>query len=328
MTVLEVQSFGSTASAGYRAITTTLLRHIGNAGVDFFVQYDPNGPMILYHRADHPIETRDQAALLGTGIRQIFVRANAFPILSEHLLKSVELFVDDEAVPPAERFATLQVAMALEMEQAIRSPTCESEVALAEKIGGMLVSLLQDNRVLPIDLFRLARHDACTFTHVTNVGGYSVLLAKRMGISDATVLERIAVGALLHDFGKRLIPTAILQKPSRLEPHERKIIETHPTRGYEALWQRSDLGQDQLMMVYQHHERIDGKGYPVGVIEDEIHPLAKMLSVIDVFDAMTGTRPYRRSASPRSALDWIQENSGTQFDLEAVQCWSAAMSDA
>lgn len=75
------------------------------------------------------------------------------------------------------------------------------------------------------------------------------------------------------------------------------------------------------MMAYQHHERPDGKGYPVRVLRDEIHPWARMLAVVDVFDAMSGRRPYRQPASPEDALLRLAESAGDQFDPEAVLCW-------
>jgi HD-GYP domain-containing protein (c-di-GMP phosphodiesterase class II) len=82
---------------------------------------------------------------------------------------------------------------------------------------------------------------------------------------------------------------------------------------------------EQLMMVYQHHERFDGKGYPVGVQGEEIHPWARMLAVVDVFDAMTGTRPYRRPATAQEAMEYIGRSAGTHFDPEMVKCWKSTM---
>ena len=79
------------------------------------------------------------------------------------------------------------------------------------------------------------------------------------------------------------------------------------------------------MIVYQHHERIDGKGYPVGLSGEEIHPWAKLCAVVDVFDALTGKRPYRRSISLAQALQYLEQMSCTQFDQEIVQCWIRAM---
>ncbi|HEX5422546.1 MAG TPA: HD domain-containing phosphohydrolase, partial [Candidatus Acidoferrales bacterium] len=124
------------------------------------------------------------------------------------------------------------------------------------------------------------------------------------------------------------IPAKILTKPGRLDPEEREIIETHPLRGYEELCQRAELEFGQLMMVYQHHERVDGTGYPVRVLKDEIHPWAKLLAVVDVFDAMTARRPYRRPATPESVLDYQRQHADTHFDREVVECWISAMSKA
>src|SRR6185369_5881799 len=148
---------------------------------------------------------------------------------------------------------------------------------------------LVNNDVLPQDLFRLARHDFLTFTHITNVASYGVIFAERLKLCGEGEFEQLAKAAILHDIGKRFIPASILQKPGRLVSDERAIIETHPQRGYEELCGRDDMSNDQLMMVYQHHERFDGTGYPVGFAGDEIHLWARMLAIVDVFDAMTGT---------------------------------------
>jgi HD-GYP domain-containing protein (c-di-GMP phosphodiesterase class II) len=83
--------------------------------------------------------------------------------------------------------------------------------------------------VLPRDLFRLARHDFNTFTHVTNVASYGILLSEKLGMGGAGELELIAKAAILHDIGKRFIPTSILTKPAKLDPEERAVIETHPS---------------------------------------------------------------------------------------------------
>ena len=268
----------------------------------------------------------DQATrLLESGVRQILVRTDEFHRFASHLLETVDSQSEREAVPPSERFAALQLAMAVEIEHAARLVDCGPYVAVADKLGRDLTALLVNNNVLPRDLFRLARHDFLTFTHITNVASYGVILAERLGLCDGNQFESLAKAAILHDIGKRFIPASILQKPAKLDPEERAIIETHPQRGYEELCGRDDMTHEQLMMVYQHHERFDGKGYPVGFQGEEIHPWARMLAVVDVFDAMTGTRPYRRPATAADAMDYICKSAGTHFDPEMVACWNSIM---
>ncbi len=327
MTTAPVTAARSCAS-GYMSVKVEMLRCLRSAAVDLFVQYKSNGPVMLYHRAGCPIEAQQFRVLADADVRRLFVRVDDFQTFGTHLLESLELFVEDEPVPNAERYAVLQLALAMEIERSSRAIDCGPYVVLAEKVGQELVSLLGANQVLPRDLFRLARHDFNTFTHVTNVAGYAVILAERLGMSEPCVLKQVAVGAMLHDIGKRFIPTSILTKPTCLEPDEREVIEMRPTRGYEDLCRRPGLTHEQLMVVYQHHERINGSGYPVGSCGDEIHPWARMLAVVDVFDAMTGIRPYRRSASSHDALDYLRQHAGTYFDREVVQCWDAAMTTA
>jgi HD-GYP domain-containing protein (c-di-GMP phosphodiesterase class II) len=310
---------------GFLPVHVDMLRRVRQAPVDIYVQQERRSPPALYCRAGLSLENQQLFGLADAGIRDVYVRSGEFQDFGAHLLESVDALAEQEAVPAAERFAAIQLAVAVEVEHTIRLIDCSKFVALSEKVGHDIASFVAGHNVLPRDLFRIARHDFNTFTHVTNVASYCVVLAERLGISDRGELEQIATAGMLHDIGKRFIPISILAKPGRLDPSERDVIETHPTRGYEELCERSDMTEGQLMMVYQHHERIDGNGYPVGVTGRDIHPWAKLIAVVDVFDAMTGKRPYRAPASAHDALKYIVRNAGTHFDPEMVRCWASAM---
>ena len=311
--------------AGYMSVQLEMLRRLHHSSVDLYIQYEANSQPALYYRAGCPLEADQVSRLHATGVRLILVRSNEIHLFASHLLEAVDARAECERIPPAERFAALQLAMAVEIEHAARLIDCGPYVAVADKLGRELTSMLVNNNVLPGDLFRLARHDFNTFTHITNVASYGVILAERLGLCADSEFEPLAKAAILHDIGKRHIPASILQKPAKLDPEERAIIETHPQRGYEELCARDDMSEEQLMMVYQHHERFDGKGYPVGFQGDEIHPWARMLAVVDVFDAMTGIRPYRRPATASDAMEYICKGAGTHFDPEMVACWNSIM---
>lgn len=323
--IASPESKSANPTSGYMPVQVDMLRRLSRSTVDLYIQYETGAEPVLYYRAGCPLETDQAARLLESGVRHVFVRSDEFHKFASHLLETVDSQAEREAVPAAERFAALQLAMAVEIEHAARLVDCGPYVELADKLGRELTSLLVNNNVLPRDLFRLARHDFLTFTHITNVASYGVILAERLGLCDGSQFEPLAKAAILHDIGKRFIPVSILQKPAKLDPQERAIIETHPQRGYEELCGREDMSDEQLMMVYQHHERFDGKGYPVGSQGDEIHPWARMLAVVDVFDAMTGVRPYRRPATAADAMDYICKSAGTHFDPEMVACWNSIM---
>jgi HD-GYP domain-containing protein (c-di-GMP phosphodiesterase class II) len=278
----------------------------------------------LYCSADVLLTEQDINRLLERGCRALYLSDAAHAELSEQLTASLGDRLADNSSAPEERLAYLQSAMALEIDTAFHTIDCDRFVSLSHQIAGQINALLAETDVVPKRLVQMLRHDFYTFTHITNVATYAAILADKLGIV-AEERQKITVGGLLHDIGKRFIPASILCKKGQLTPREWEQVRSHPQRGYEDLREREDLDPGQLMMVYSHHERIDGKGYPVGLVGDEIHPWARLLTVVDVFDALTGARPYRSSWKVTEALAYLERNAGTQFDGEIVQCWLSAM---
>ncbi len=155
-----------------------------------------------------------------------------------------------------------------------------------------------------------------TAGHSERVTAMSLDIARALALSEAdlVVLHR---GGLLHDIGKLRTPSEILDKPGRLTPAERTIIEQHPRDGVRILEPIADFAP-LLPIVLEHHERIDGKGYPDGKRGPDIHPLARILAVADVYDALVSDRPYRSGVAAAAAIDLIRTGAGTQFDPVVV----------
>ncbi|MGI9428451.1 MAG: HD-GYP domain-containing protein [Bythopirellula sp.] len=322
---MSQSALATTPTTEFIRVPNCILRTLDRTCVDIFLQHDVGELPVLYRDAGYPL-SEDRAKGLAENCHDtLFVRARDYADFSKDLVESLEGALDGDMLPVTERFELLQCAVSMEVEQSLRMVNSDNYVAQTKKIGRQIVGLVNENKVLPTDLFDIVRHDHHTFVHVTNVAGYVTLLAKELGMSNAKELEKIAIGGLLHDLGKRKIPAAILNKTSALTPHDWEIIRQHPQAGYEELCMRPNLERGQLMMVYQHHEHLNGKGYPVGITAEEIHPWAKMLAVVDVFDALTGERPYRSPASCEKALAILNEQAGTQFDEEIVACWTSAM---
>ncbi|MFO0788871.1 MAG: HD domain-containing phosphohydrolase [Pirellulales bacterium] len=317
-----------TRRAEYVPIQVHALRTTGANAVDLFVQYEAGSEPRLYCRAGNRPNEAQFTELANAGIENLYVRSGDFSVFSSALLESIDEVVQNPLIHSADKFAALQLAVAVTVEQTLRLLDCTKFRQLAGRVADKLVDLFGQQDPLPRELFRLARHDSAAFTHVTNVASYSIILAREIGISDVDDLRKIAVGALLHDVGKRFIPPAILNKVDRVTPEEREAIEAHPTRGYAELCSSNELDFGQLMMVYQHHERVDGTGYPVRVAQPEIHAWARLLSVVNAFDALTARRPNRHPASPDSVLAYQRQHAGTRFDGDFVECWISAMTKA
>ncbi len=158
--------------------------------------------------------------------------------------------------------------------------------------------------------------DKTTEGHSRRVSDFTVEIARELGRPPEEV-HRLHIGSLLHDVGKIGIPDNILNKPGKLTDEEYTIMKTHPTIGSNIMSQVRMLRAD-LPALSQHHERLDGRGYPLGLKRDEISLAGRIVAVADVFDALTSDRPYRAALSPKEALDYLQQGIGSQFDEQCV----------
>ena len=159
--------------------------------------------------------------------------------------------------------------------------------------------------------------DRYTFRHVERVVYFCTLLAEKQNFSEKDTRDLI-YAAYLHDVGKINVPEEILMKPDRLTPEEWEIMKSHPHNAAEIVRNLDSL-HEILPIILQHHERYDGSGYPNQIKGDEITFLARVLSVIDSFDAMTSVRPYQTRKSLTGAIDELRRCSGNQFDPRAVE---------
>lgn len=162
----------------------------------------------------------------------------------------------------------------------------------------------------------LENHDMYTKNHSENVAKLSKEIAIALGLT-AEEISQIYFAGLVHDIGKTIIPSEIINKEGRLTIEEFEIVKKHSNFGYEALSKTSEL-KEIADIVLQHHEKINGTGYPLGNCGDTIPLGSRILSVADAFDAMINERPYKETLSREKAVEELHNCSGTQFDKNIV----------
>ena len=154
--------------------------------------------------------------------------------------------------------------------------------------------------------------------HSTSVSRYSEALARAINLPEAEV-ERIKIGAMLHDVGKIGIPESVLKKPGKLDDDEWEIMKQHPTIGAEKVLAPNEALRDLIPIVKYHHERLDGKGYPEGLKGNEIPLAARIVSVADAYHALVSDRPYRKGMPIEKACAILKEGAGVQWDADLVR---------
>jgi putative nucleotidyltransferase with HDIG domain len=193
--------------------------------------------------------------------------------------------------------------------------------------NAQLVANLQESYDLTLAALSAALdlRDHETEGHSRRVVEYTARLAKQVGLDKETI-KIFRRGALIHDIGKIGVPDIVLNKPDFLSKEERKIIERHPQVGYYTLAGIPYL-QEEIKIVVGHHERWDGTGYPFGLHGEQIPQGARLFAIADTFDALTSDRPYRQGRSYEIARRIIEEESGRQFDPQAVAAFIAIPAD-
>lgn len=162
----------------------------------------------------------------------------------------------------------------------------------------------------------IEQRDPYTAGHAYRVGQIAAAIAREMGWTEAQCHDMEMIG-LVHDIGKIAIPTEILTKPGRLTQLEHLIVQTHSEKGYEIL-KHVDFPIPVAEIIYQHHERMDGSGYPRHLKGEEILPEARILAVADVLESMASHRPYRPALGLEVGLQEVEEHRGTLFDAQVV----------
>ncbi|RNF39679.1 HD-GYP domain-containing protein [Planococcus salinus] len=166
------------------------------------------------------------------------------------------------------------------------------------------------------------KKDRYTFKHSARVSQYALKTATKMKLRKGRI-ENLFLASILHDIGKINIPEKVLKKPGKLTDEEFTMVKKHPGDGADMI--RKTAYADLADIVEQHHERIDGRGYPLGLTGDEILLEAKIIGVCDTFDAMTEDRAYRKAYSANYAMNEIKSLAGIQYDPEVVKAFEEAM---
>lgn len=233
-----------------------------------------------------------------------------FDKLSEEI--EIETVIDDELRNSAAK-AVRDIYV-----QSATTGVSRNAVNSTNAIMRNIVDEIIKNRNIMVNMIDLKSYDNYTYYHSVNVGVLAVVMGVALGMNSAD-LYKLCMGAMLHDIGKVFISKAIIDKAEPLTQEEFEEIKKHPVMGYEYLLNANlDLPVSGLIGILQHHERNDGSGYPEGLLGKQINKLSRIITIADVFDAMTSDRPYRLGRMPSEVMEFLMGGAGTLFDADLI----------
>lgn len=190
------------------------------------------------------------------------------------------------------------------------------EKQVSELVNNIIDNLLQRNDIL-VSLSDIRSYDDYTYGHSVNVCVLALLTGNSLGLTNSSLFQ-LGAGALLHDLGKIMIPKKILNKPTRLTDEEFDIIKRHTIDGYKLIKSKNSFNHLAASVIYEHHERLNGTGYPRGLKGNDIHLYGKIVGLVDVYDALTADRVYRNAYLPHQAYEMLAGAGDNFFDYEII----------
>ena len=230
-----------------------------------------------------------------------------------------------EALPELEKAAltgTLEVMNALPAALETGTPVSYTDF---KKSCIPLVKLVYDGNVKTV-MDSVKEHDNYTFAHSFKVGTMLAMFGSAIGLSEKDQLL-LATGGLLHDVGKMVIPLGVLNKPGKLEGEEWTVMKMHVPTTMDFLRSCEDIPKGALIIAGQHHEKLDGSGYPNGIKGGEINELARMAAIVDIYGALTDRRTYKPAMDPEKALGIMTEHMAAHIDLDLLKLFRQVVLD-
>lgn len=287
------------------------------------------GTFIPYRTPEQPLTTADIAALRDDGLETVYIRVADQGRFREQLETLAVEMAGDSGVAVATR-ATLIYETSLELvNELLADPDW---AGFAQRLGGItraIVTLVLNEPTAFPHLLTVSHHDFYTATHMVNVATALVPLARELGYTDPRELGLICQAGLLHDIGKVYVPQDVLNKPGALSDEDWWLLRRHPELGWAHLKDYAGIDPLVPLVARQHHERLDGSGYPDGLRADGIHPISRLAAVVDTFDAMTAFRPFKqRTLSVPQALAMLKRDAPLKYDKDAVDAWARLVETA
>ena len=239
--------------------------------------------------------------------------------LTEHLILRLQdygyqgVYIDDELTNDLE----IEEIISMELRTKALAAIQELDVDGVRDIAKEIVDSILQTGTVSLDMIDLRSFDDYTYYHSLNVAVLATIIGMGMEYSEDD-LQALCIAGMFHDIGKQFIPQEIINKPGKITPEEFAIVKEHPQKSYDFLSDRLDITSNIKMGVLCHHENEDGTGYPLGLTGDKIHPFAKILHVVDVYDALSSKRPYKKAYARSEALEYLMGGSMSMFDENVI----------
>jgi HD-GYP domain-containing protein (c-di-GMP phosphodiesterase class II) len=292
--------------ADYLPISLSSLRTNTVIGCDIYllVQVDGSNRYVLYYKGNDLFERSKRELLITKNINKLFINKEDQERYSEYLQSNFQYVLSNGKVSQREKLKIVYNT-GINIIQSTFENTNPANIEKTRRYAYNMVDFILDNVQDAYGFLRMQSHENYTYAHSVNVATMGTLFARNLGVSNED-LKQFCAAMLLYDLGKTKIGHDVLDKSGKLTDDEAAKMKMHPELGVSILKESGNTLKDENIITLQHHENNDGSGYPYGLKSNEIHPSAKIIRIIDIYDALTTKRPYADAQAPYDALRMIK----------------------
>ncbi len=280
--------------------------------------------MVLYRSKQLAFTDNSRRKLLDNRVEKLYVPFTAKHEYQKYIESNLGKIIQDPFIQEEKKAGIIYEASKALVKDVLANPSLGENIQRSKDMVANQVSYILKGREAFLNLMRITSFDYYTYTHSVNVCTFSIALADQLGIKNEANLKDLGLGALLHDIGKSKVSERILNKRAPLNRAEFEIVKKHPEWGIDAVKDNSLISEDARYPIIQHHERIDGSGYPNGVLGKHIHDFGRIIAVCDVFDALTTRRIYQDAMETFAAFRIMYDNRH-EFDEKILKEFTALM---
>jgi HD-GYP domain-containing protein (c-di-GMP phosphodiesterase class II) len=298
-----------------------ILAEQGEADFSIYLPRSAADAPVLYRKAGAVEARPDFHRLHDSGVSHILVRGADLARCEEALEQNLDSVLHDPTIEPLQKVQCVQHVGTSVVRDILSGESVSTNIDRASNLLDIVIEGVLSDRMVAANLLSMSEHHRTTASHMFAVSTLAVLLGAEVFGPVHTTLRELGLAGMLHDLGKITIDPEVLNKPTPLTPAELELIRHHPVESIRLIGDHPDATTTVRQMVLQHHERPDGRGYPLGLTDEALLTGSKILAIVDSFHAMIGRRVYRGSLEPADALRQLKFQSGRQFDAGLLATW-------
>lgn len=298
----------------YIGVPLSSLRVDTTTRFNMYLKSSHEAPHVLYREKNLSFTETERSRLLENNVKEVYINSDEEDEYRQYIEDNLSAILTDEHLDREEKCEILYGSAQHLMQKVMAEPGAGGVLTRSKHLADDTLGFMIKDPSVFQNIVKVMSTDYYTYTHSINVLVFSVALLQALDVDDPAVIRQFSYGALFHDVGKSMIDPTILNQKGPLTKDQWKLIKLHPVYGCDILKGQGGFEEITFDVTRHHHEKLNGDGYPDNLEGDEVSRLTRVVTICDIFDALTTNRSYKNAVGSFEALNLMKEEMSSQLD--------------